>query len=79
MKVLLALAQIAGQRLIRLSDEAQMQRLELTRLKALEGPEPLPLHDRNHTTPEAGPEPESRSADRGNTGRGDGAPKDPLD
>ncbi len=75
MKVLLALAQITGQRLIRLSDEAQMLRLELNRLKALDGPEPVPLHERHPPTPRGdGPEPEPRPS-----GRGDGATQDPVD
>lgn len=70
-KLLLALAQIAGQRLIRLSEEGQVLRQELARLRAQqEVIEPVPLHERPAPKPE--PEPP-----RG--GRGDGAPKDPLD
>lgn len=73
-KVLRALAQIAGQRLIRRNEETQALRLELARLKAQEVPEPLPLHERNHTTAEPRQEPEHRT-----TRRGDGSTQDTLD
>lgn len=72
-KVLLALAQVAGRRLIRLSEEAQAMRQELARLRAHGASEPLPLHEPNHT---ASPSPRTEPAPSASTY---GAPKDPLD
>lgn len=69
-KLLLALAQIAGRRLIRLSDDAQELRQEVARLRA-GAAAPVPLHDRP-AAPPSSPQPDPGR-------RGDGITEDPLD
>jgi CRP/FNR family cyclic AMP-dependent transcriptional regulator len=74
-KLLLALAQITGRRLIRLSDEAQALRQELAWVRAQqEGGDVKAPHERNHTAPGLEPDLDLRPARRGY-----GPPKDPLD